>query len=145
MALAAKRRLVHGALLVLALWPLVHLGLSWRWDLSSWKLAGWGMYATPRFGLVGMEAYGRATSDGVWQQVTAPSPAARDAATAFLEQHRWLRGLASPDRLVAALHADRPEWRELRLVVSYPVLDRRSARVRMVTDERVVVPAAARG
>lgn len=142
MTLAAKRRIVHGALLLLALWPLVHLGLAWRWDLSSWKLGGWGMYATPRFGLVGMEAYGRATRDGAWQQVTSPSPAARDAATAFLEQHRWLRGLAPAKHLVAALHADHPDWVELRLVVAYPVLDRESGYVRMVTDERLVVPAA---
>lgn len=139
MPLAAKRRLVHGALLLLAVWPLVHLGLAWRWDLNSWKLGGWGMYATPRFGLLGMEAYGRATSDGPWQQVTAPSSSARDAATAFLEQHRWLRGLASAKRLVAALHADHPDWVELRFVVSYPVLDRESGYVRMATDERLVV------
>lgn len=142
MRLDTKRRFVHGALLFLAVWPLVHLGLSWRYDLSSWKLGGWGMYATPRFGLVGMEAYGRPGRDDVWQQVTAPSSAARDAASAFLEQHRWLRGLASSSALVTALHADHPAWREIRLVISYPILDRASARIRLVTDERdVALPA----
>jgi hypothetical protein len=141
MRFAAKRRLVHGALVLLAVWPLVHLGLSWRYDLSSWKLGGFGMYATPRFGLVGMEAYGRVAAGGTWQQVTAPSAAARDAANAFLEQHRWLRGLASSAALAAALHADRPEWTALRLVVSYPVLDRATGRVRLATDERVVLLA----
>jgi hypothetical protein len=141
MRYAAKRRLVHGALALLAAWPLIHLGLAWRYDLSSWKLGGWGMYATPRFTLVGMEAYGRALPDGAWQQVTAPSASARDAATAFLEQHRWLRRLASSTALATALHADHPEWTELRLVVSYPVLDRTTGRVRLVTDERVVVLA----
>lgn len=145
MGLAAKTRLVHGALVLLAVWPLVHLGLAWRYDLSSWKLGGWGMYATPRFGLVGMEAYGRTTADAAWQQVTSPSPAARAAATAFLEQQQWLRGLASPAGLATALRADHPEWTELRLVVSYPTLDRATGRVRLVTDERILrSPAAAR-
>lgn len=138
MQLVAKRRVVHGALLLLAIWPVVHLALAWRYDLSSWKLGGWGMYATPRFGLVGMEAYGRVAPDGAWQQVTAPSPAAHDAANAFLEQHRWLRRLTPASELVRTLHADHPGWRELRLVVSYPVLDRTSGHVRLVTDERVV-------
>lgn len=145
MGLASKRRLVHGALALLAIWPLVHLGLAWHFDLSSWKLGAWGMYATPRFGLVGMEAYGRTTPEAPWQQVVAPSPAARDAASAFLEQHQWLRGLASPAELIAALHADHPEWRELRLVVSYPVLDRSTGSVRLTTDERFIVPPAAAG
>ena len=138
MTFAAKRRLVHGALVLLAVWPLVHLALAWRYDLSSWKLGGWGMYATPRFGLVGMEAYGRTTPDAAWQQVTSPSDAARAAATAFLEQQQWLRGLASPAALANALRADHPQWTELRFVVSYPTLDRETGRVRLVTDDRVV-------
>ena len=88
---------------------------------------------------LGMEAYGRATAEDDWQQVTAPSAAARDAANAFLEQHRWLRRLASSGALEAALGADHPGWTEIRLVVSYPVLDRATGRVRLTTDERVVV------
>jgi hypothetical protein len=145
MTLATKRRLVHGALLLLAAWPLAHLALSWRYDLSSWKLGGWGMYATPRFELVGMEAYGRGASDAPWQQVTAPSAAVRAAAGAFLEQHRWLRGLASPAAFASALHADHPDWSTLRVVVSYPVLDRATGMVRMTTDERVVAISPSRG
>lgn len=31
----------------LALWPVVHMNLSGRDYFSSWRLAGWGMYATP--------------------------------------------------------------------------------------------------
>lgn len=138
MRLAVKQRIVHGALLLLALWPLVHLGLAWRYDLSSWKLAGFGMYATPRFGLLGMEVYGRASAAAAWQQVTSPSPAARAAAGEFLENHRWLRGLASPAALADAVHADHPEWTELRVVVSYPVIDHATSRVRLTEDERVV-------
>lgn len=31
---------------VLLIWPLLHIGLVHLRDLNSWKLAGWGMYAT---------------------------------------------------------------------------------------------------
>jgi hypothetical protein len=137
MTLALKTRIVHAALLLLALWPLVHLSLVWRFDLSPWKLAGWGMYTTPRFGLLGMEVYGRA-GDAEWQQLVAPSAEVRTAGTAFLEQHRWLRGLAATGALAAAVRQQHPEWTAIRVVVSYPLLDRATGRVRLTTDERVV-------
>ncbi len=35
---------------VLLLWPLVHLGLVRQLGFSSWRLGGWGMYATPNAG-----------------------------------------------------------------------------------------------
>jgi len=140
MALATKTRIVHAALLALALWPLVHLGLVWRYDLSPWKLAGWGMYATPRFGLIGMEVFGRASGREPWQQLTVPAPEVRAEAGAFLEQHRWLRGLASSSRLEGVVRAQRPDWTELRVAVSYPVLDRATGRVRLTVDERLAQP-----
>jgi hypothetical protein len=143
MPLVVKQRIVHGALLLLALWPLAHLALVARDDLSPWKLAGWGMYTTPRFGMLGMEVFGRARAGDDWQQLVAPTPATRDAATAFLERHRWLRRLASSDALVAAVYAEQPAWREVRIVVSYPVLDRTTSRVRLATDERLVTASAA--
>jgi hypothetical protein len=137
MTLAAKTRLVHAALVALVVWPLVHLSLVWRFDLSPWKLAGWGMYTTPRFGMLGMEVYGR-TGDAAWQQLVAPSAEVRSAATAFLEQHRWLRGLAATSVLADAVRTQHPEWTALRIAVSYPVLDRATGRVRLTTDERVI-------
>jgi len=137
LSLKTKTRIVHAALVVLALWPLAHLALVARYDLSPWKLAGWGMYTTPRFGLLGMEVYGSA-GGATWQQMTAPSLEVRTAGNAFLEQHRWLRGLASTGALADAVRAQEPTWTSLRVVVSYPVLDRASGRVRLTTDERLV-------
>lgn len=136
MTVARKSRIVTVALLAVALWPLVQMVLVRRYDVSPWKLAGWGMYATPRFGMIGMEIYGRSSSSGDWQQLVAPSPDVRDAATAFLEQHRWLRGLASARDLAARVRAQHPGWRELRIAVSYPYLDVDSATVRLTVDER---------
>ena len=43
-----KRSLVHVFLLVLAVWPAVHIGLVLRYDVNPWKLAGWGMYSAPQ-------------------------------------------------------------------------------------------------
>ena len=147
MTAAAKTRVVHGALVVFALWPLVHLGLVCRYDVSPWKLGGWGMYTVPRFGLIGMEIHGRPartagstppTGDGDegWAQLTAPSPELQRIATAFLERHRWLRRLASADELAARVFAEHPDWVELRATVSYPAIDPDSGRVAMRTDER---------
>lgn len=137
LTLRTKTRIVHAALLALALWPLVHLALVARYDLSPWKLGGWGMYTTPRFGLLGMELYGSA--DGAaWQQMTAPSAEVRLAANAFLEQHRWLRRLAPTGALADAVRVQHPEWTSLRVAVSYPVLERASGHVRLTTDERVI-------
>jgi hypothetical protein len=136
-----KVAIVHAGLLLLTLWPLAQIGLSLRWDVSPWKLAGFGMYATPRFSLVGMEVYGRRDASAPWEQLVRPSPALQRTAGAFLESHRWLRRLTPEGELVAAVRAEHPEWRDVRVVVSYPVLDRASARVRMKQDERVFAAA----
>ncbi len=47
MSLGAKRKLVTGILLVLALWPGVHLLLSSHYQIDPWEFFGWGMYALP--------------------------------------------------------------------------------------------------
>jgi len=136
MTIRRKARLVHAALAVLAAWPIVHIGLVWRYDVSPWKLAGWGMYTTPRFDMVGMEAYGRDAATGAWQRVTAPSPAVNATANAFLERHRWLRRLASADALAAAVKAAHPEWDALRVRVAYPRIDLNTGMVVLTHDDR---------
>jgi hypothetical protein len=135
MRLAAKTRVVHAVLVLAALWPLAQMALALRWDVSAWKLAGWGMYATPRFGLLGMEVYGRPAGGGDEVQLLAPSPALRDEATAFLERYRWLRGLAPRGRFVAAVFAEHPDWNRVRIAVSRPAMDARTGMVEMVHAE----------
>jgi hypothetical protein len=135
MSPAAKTRAVHAVLVAALLWPLVQMAMTLRWDVSSWKLAGWGMYATPRFGLLGMEVYGRSPGAGDEVQLVAPSPAVREAATAFLESYRWLRGLAPRRRFVDAVFAEHPAWDRVRIVVSRPAMDARTGMVEMVHAE----------
>ncbi len=48
MSTERKKRLFGIALVVLAVWPAVQIGLVVRYDVSSWKLGAWGMYATPQ-------------------------------------------------------------------------------------------------
>jgi hypothetical protein len=137
MSATTKTRVVHAALVLLTVWPAVHLGLVARYDLSPWKLAGWGMYSAPRFGLIGMEVYGQRAGRADWEQLTAPSAALRTAAAEFLERHRWLRGLASAREVIGLVRGEHPEWEHVRLVVAYPVLDRTTGMVVLTRDERL--------
>ncbi len=131
MTVAAKTRVVHAVLVLAALWPVAQMALVVRWDLSPWKLAGWGMYAEPRFGLLGMEVYGRPAGSRDEVQLQAPGAELRAEATAFLESYRWLRGLAPRRRFVAAVFAEHPEWDRVRVVVSRPAMDARTGMVVM--------------
>lgn len=129
-----KSRIVTALLAAVTVWPLVQLALVARYDVSPWKLAGWGMYSTPRFDRVGMEVYGR-RAGGAEEQLTAPSAAVATAATAFLESYRWLRALAPQDAFTDAILADHPQWDQVRLVVFRPDLDARTGMVVMARAE----------
>lgn len=124
---------VYAGLLLLTVWPAVHLALVARYDLSPWKLAGWGMYSEPRFSLLGMEVYGRASAQESFEQLTGATPELAAEATRFLERHRWLRRLARPDDFAAGVLRERPQWRELQIVVFRPALNRDSGMIEMVS------------
>jgi hypothetical protein len=42
-----RRAFRTGFLVLLVAWPVVHMALSLQGAFSSWRFAGWGMYATP--------------------------------------------------------------------------------------------------
>jgi hypothetical protein len=131
-----RTTLVVAGLGALTLWPAVHLALCLRYDVSPWKLAGWGMYATPRPRTIGMEVYGRGAGDPTYRQLTAPSPLLRSEAAEFLERWRWLGRLAAPKRFVAALFAAEPAWDELRLELYRSHLDPATGMVGLRRDDR---------
>jgi hypothetical protein len=126
-----RARIVYAGLALFTLWPAVHIGLVERYDLSPWKLAGWGMYSTPRFDLAGMEVYGRGSQNEEFEKLTVPTPELREEATRFLERYRWLRRLARPDAFVRLVKEQNPAWREVRVVIYQPTLDRESGMVVM--------------
>ena len=45
--LPAPRTVARGLLVLLLIWPPVHMLLAPRLNFSSWRYGGWGMYATP--------------------------------------------------------------------------------------------------
>ena len=45
--LTRKTHLLAAAVVVLALWPAVHLFLAVRYEIDPWEFLGWGMYALP--------------------------------------------------------------------------------------------------
>ncbi len=123
MTTATKRWIVRGVLTAALLWPLVHLALVARYDLSRWKLAGWGMYTEPGLKDVGMEVYGRRTANGTLEILTEIDAVLRREADEFLYDYRWLRRLTQPDSFVAAIAAARPEWQRIEVHVFRPYLD----------------------
>ena len=136
MTVARKTGLVVVGLGVLTLWPLVHMVLCARYDVSPWKLAGWGMYATPRPRTIGMEVHGRAPGDAIFTQLSGPSPALLAAGATFLERWRWLGRLARLDDFAAAVFAEHPAWTELRIEVYRSHLDAGTGMVGLRRDDR---------
>lgn len=134
MNLSTKKALVYGFLAVLTAWPAVHIWLVENYGLSSWKLAGWGMYATPRPKFVGMEIYFRGSEDTGYQRFRETTGAAGDAARTFLDRYRWLGKLAFPDEFARAMLAMNPGWSQIKVVVYQPVLDRNTAMMVMRED-----------
>lgn len=117
MTTRTKAQIVAAVLVLFTVWPLVHIWLVHQYDLSPWKLAGWGMYAAPRPSYRGMEILGRRAGQPAMQRLVAPSERVGLEAGRFLERYRWLRQLAEPADLVEAVRVSHPEWDEIRVVV----------------------------
>ena len=136
MSITAKTRIVVAGLTALAIWPLVHVAICARWDASPWKLAGWGMYATPRPRTIGMEAYGSGSAGAALEQLTTPTPALRTEGAAFLERWRWLGELAEPDAFAQLVFETHPEWSRLRIELYRSHLDAATGMVSLRRDDR---------
>jgi len=129
----SRKSAVYAGLVVLTLWPAVHIYLVKRFDLSPWKLAGWGMYSAPRIGMLGMEVYGRRDGQEAFEKLTVPPPEVRVPATEFLERYRWLRQLTRPDAFARSVLQHQPQWHQLRVEVFQPVLDRQTGMIVLTT------------
>jgi hypothetical protein len=114
----------------------VHVWLCQRYDVSPWKLAGWGMYSAPRPRTLGMEVWGRDAATGSDEQLRLPTPALTAEGAAFLERWRWLGRLARPDRFATAVLAARPGWSHLRIEAYRSHLDPRTGMVDLRRDDR---------
>lgn len=131
MTTRTKTAVVATALTALTVWPLVHLWLVARYDVSPWKLAGWGMYSAPRSRSLGMEVFGRPRGGGPLDHLSQPATDARALAGVYLERHRWLRKLVRPTALAEAVAASRSDWDEVKVAVFEPALDPTSGMIVM--------------
>ena len=119
---ARKRAWVHGALILFALWPAVHIGLVKRWGVNPWKLAGWGMYAAPQ-----IPAELRIQAGALpLEELPAELDTTRYA---FLRARLGLGELARPKKLARALLNHDPAIDHVSIEVVQPVLNPRTGLV----------------
>ena len=128
MTLAGKQRLVVAVLAALAVWPLAHRALVWRYDIDPWRFFGWAMYCTPKLpaevALFAIEHGAR-----VPVEPRSLSDEQREAIDALRARRSLWGTLASPARAGAALRAARPEAEAVEVVVSKWYLDPATATI----------------
>lgn len=128
MTLAAKQRLVFAVLAVLAVWPLAHRALVWRYDIDPWRFFGWAMYCTPKLpaevSLFAIEGGAR-----VPVPLDSLSDGQREAVDALRRRRSLWGTLASPERAGAALRAARPQAAAVEVVVTKWYLDPATATI----------------
>lgn len=120
MTTAWKKTAVYAVLVLLTAWPLVHLGLVARYDLSPWKLAGWGMYSAPRTG-AGFQVLARRNPGDEFRPIAVPD-AAMPTARRFHVRRRWLGELASPAPLALEILDADPSLGEVAIMIERPFL-----------------------
>ena len=119
----AKAALVYTALAAATLWPLAHIYLVKTYDLSPWKLGGWGMYSAPRLNFVGLEVHGQRPGAAQDELVSATPQWLQDEGRVYLDRYRWMRGLAPPDAFAVLIFRAFPAYEALRLVLEHPYMD----------------------
>jgi hypothetical protein len=110
------------------LWPLVQMELVRRFEVSPWKLAGWGMYATPRIA-PGIAILVQRGAEPPAPMAVVPSQV-RVACENFAPRRLWLRDLAPPDRIGQLVLAASPDYRTAIVRIIQPVLDTETGMVR---------------
>jgi len=115
-----------------SLWPLVQMELVRRFGISPWKLAGWGMYATPRIS-PGIAILVQQTTEEPAPMRVVP-PEVRVACENFAPRRRWLRDLAPPDAIGKLVLATNPAYQRATIRILEPRLDTETGMVR--TEEK---------
>jgi hypothetical protein len=123
-----KRRAVGIFLIAFAVWPLVHFSLTQRYDVSPWKLFGWGMYCVPgamkTVRIMALTEGGMRTLD-----FQAYTPEERKLVDRFRGNRQALGLLASPEPLAQGMLGLRPEFDGVVIAVLTLSLNRETARL----------------
>ena len=130
MTFERKRQVVCMALVVLAIWPLVHHVAVRRFDLDPWKLFGWSMYTVPprrvRAFPVSLE------DDRLLGVAGLPPHHARLVKSAyddFSQLRRQWGEFVTPDEFARSLFVAYPEVDRLAIYVQHIRVDRSTAKV----------------
>ena len=117
-----KKRLLLGVMVLLTVLPVLQIVLVKRYDVSPWKLAGWGMYAAPwRNPWARIDVLER----GSWSEIDRKrtTPWLSSQLREFSDSRAALGRLCPPDRIADELWVERPEVTEVRITVREAVLD----------------------
>lgn len=154
----SRRAALRTVVVLAALWPLLHMGLVVSTGMSSWKLAGWGMYATPpptvyyavrilprgeSAETAARDGEGRETAKRRWRPIDLEELREREGGPLppVLSSRRWLGALVPPERVASALLERAHEAEALRVVIETRRIDPRTG---MVVADRVRAQATRR-
>lgn len=130
MKLLLKKRVLAAGLIGFSLWPLAQLELVRRFRISPWKLAGWGMYSTPRIS-PGLGVLVERANEAPSPMRVVP-PEVRAAGENFVSRRLWLGDLAPPDAFAAVVLASSPDYDRATIQIIETRLDIESGMVRAV-------------
>ena len=131
-----KTRIVYRLLVVLAVWPLIHLTLVATHDLNPWKFAGWGMYSKPQL-TSSLRIFGRMSGSDAAEELPNLPSELRPARDDFLRLRRGLRELVEPGELAQELFDHFPRVETVTVVVVQPTLRRKSGMIEAESMEYV--------
>jgi hypothetical protein len=130
----AKRRLVKLSLVVLAVWPLLHIALVRSTGISPWRGFGWAMYTVP---VLAVEVGFRPLEGQPGETTRGGKEAAVRALKRYLKHYQALGGYASADHLARTVFAAYPGYERIEISVKQHALDRKTARIVEHRNERL--------
>jgi hypothetical protein len=130
-----KARILVVAISAFTLWPLVQMGLVATFDVNPWKLGGWGMYSAPRI----TPEIEVAISDGTgpFRWLTPRALQRYKVAPQWVRLVRTRRALgrlSPPDPVAEALFASDARIVRVRIRISQPRIDLRTAIVEIESE-----------
>ena len=126
MSFRTKQRIVKAILVVLALWPLIHLVVVHSTGLSPWRGFGWGMYTVP---VLNVDVRIRHIEGHSGQPAPESRAATERAAQGYLKRYQALGAHAKPDQLAKTVFATYPGFKVIEIVIKQNTLDRETAHI----------------
>jgi hypothetical protein len=125
MTFRTKKRIVQGTLLVLLVWPLLHIIVVRSTGISPWRGFGWGMYTVPVLPV----QVGVSPLEGTTEQAKQGQEEMVQAIKMYLKRYQALGGLAKPDAVAHSVFEAYPGLKLIEINVTQHKLDHSTARV----------------